>query len=43
MRRIRFRVKILAVFDTESEYAIHCTWVLPLHLHLFSMEHHGLA
>jgi len=33
MRVIRFRMKILAASDTESDYAIHCTWVLSLHLY----------
>jgi len=33
MRFIRFRRKILAASDTESEYAIRCTWVLSLHLY----------
>ena len=29
---IRFRIKIFAASDTESDYAIHCSWVLSLHL-----------
>jgi len=33
MRLIRFRTKILAASDTESDYTIRCTWVLSLHLH----------
>jgi len=33
MRLIRFRMKILAASDTESDYAIRCTWVLSLHLY----------
>ena len=33
MRLIRFLVKILAASDTESDYAIRCTWVLSLHLY----------
>jgi len=33
MRLIRFRMKILAAFDTESDNAMRCTWVLSLHLY----------
>ena len=33
MRLIRFRMKILAASDTESDYTIRCTWVLSPHLH----------
>jgi len=33
MRLIRFRVKILAASDTESDHAVRCTWVLSLHLY----------
>ena len=33
MRHIKFRAKILAASDTESDCAIHCTWVLSLHLY----------
>jgi len=33
MRLIRLRIKILAASDTESDYAIRCTWVLSLHLY----------
>jgi len=33
MRLIRFHMKILAASDTESDYAIHCTGVLSLHLY----------
>jgi len=30
---IRSRMKILAASDMESDYAIHCTWVLSPHLY----------
>ena len=33
MRHIGFPVKMLAASDTESDYAIRCTWVLSLHLY----------
>jgi len=33
MRLIKFCMKILAASDTESDYAIHCTWVLSLHMY----------
>jgi len=32
-RLIRFHTKILAASNTESDYAIRCTWVLSLHLY----------
>jgi len=32
MRLIRFPMKILAASDTESDFAIHCTWMLSLNL-----------
>ena len=33
MRFIRFRMKILAASDTESDCALRCAWVLSLHLY----------
>jgi len=33
MRLIRFRMKILAASDTESDGAMRCTRVLSLHLY----------
>jgi len=33
MRLIRFRMKILASSDMESDSAMRCTWVLSLHLY----------
>jgi len=33
MRLIRFGMKTLAASDMESDYGIHCTWVLSLHLY----------
>jgi len=33
MRLVRFHMKILAASDTESDYAIRCTWALSLHLY----------
>jgi len=33
MRLVRFRMKILAASDTESDYVIHCTWALSFHLY----------
>jgi len=35
MREIRFRRKILTASDTESGYAIRCTWVLSLYLYMW--------
>jgi len=32
MRLIRFPMKILGASDSESDYAIGCTWVISLHL-----------
>ena len=33
MRLIKFSVKILTASDTESDYALRCTWVSSLHLY----------
>ena len=33
MRLIRLSMKILAASDKESDYAIHCTWLLSPHLY----------
>ena len=33
IRLIRFHIKILAASNTESDYAIRCTWVLSHHLY----------
>ena len=33
VRLIRFHMKILEASDMESDYALHCNWVLSLHLY----------